>query len=337
MKKFTHIGSFAAVVAWVEGLNASTTDEANKIRTSVRYRGTVKLHGTNAGVVCTPDRLIPQSRTQQIGGTSGHAGFVEWLFSSGVEQAIREIEEGVREALGLDTNTPIVLFGEWCGGKIQKKVALQSLPKQFVLFAVAIDEGEELRYVDAVPRLGERYADLNLFSILDAPTWEIEVDFLDREALKEVADYCSRITEEVEAKCPWAARFGVEGVGEGVVWTPTGAHFGREGLYFKTKGDLHKRAKDLRPAAVDPQKVNSIHEFVEYSTTESRLEQGIEIMESEGFPILMENAGRFIKWLHGDIQRECALELAASGLDWKEVNKAISRKAMTFYREATKL
>ena len=28
----------------------------------VEYRGTVKLHGTNAGVKCTADQLVPQSR-----------------------------------------------------------------------------------------------------------------------------------------------------------------------------------------------------------------------------------------------------------------------------------
>jgi hypothetical protein len=40
----------------------------------------------------------------------------------------------------------------------------------------------------------------------------------------------------------------------------------------------------------------------------------------------------FLKWISQDIAVEGKVELEASGLTWKQVSKAISRRALSWYK-----
>lgn len=157
----------------------------------------------------------------------------------------------------------ISVFGEWCGGNIQKNVAICNLPKTFFVFAALLTgPGDRHTWLDSSAlKAGP------ILNVDDYGVFSIEVDFSRPElAQNELAD----LTQAVEDKCPVAAAFGFPGLGEGIVWT---ADFKRERLRFKVKGEKHSATKVKTIAKVDTEKVASAVEFVESVVTKNRVEQ----------------------------------------------------------------
>ena len=103
---------------------------------NITFIGTVKMHGTNAGLCYNEkDGLWCQSRANIIDLTYDNAGFAFHIhkFKGVLDTIFRDCSEHFR----IDTNTnTLVLYGEWCGGNIQKGVALCDLPKMFVIFGL---------------------------------------------------------------------------------------------------------------------------------------------------------------------------------------------------------
>lgn len=334
MKTFTHIEAFHAVVKYARRLDGNpAVGDALRLHAPVTFRGTVKLHGTNAGVACLPEGLVAQSRSRALTVEDDNHGFAAFVARPEVTAALREIEAGVRARIELPPDRRLTLFGEWCGPGLHKGVAINTLPeKQYVLFAAVVGEGEASRYVDAVPTLGDRYAALGLYSILDGPVWHEAVEFTRGETVAAFVEKATALTEQVEAQCPWGARFGLEGIGEGIVWIPVGDHFGRTDLYFKTKGEKHRNTggKGVR-IAIDPEALANVAAFVGYAVTENRLQQGLEVLGEMGLPVEMKSMGPYLKWLGNDVKRECAAELEASGLEWKQVAKQVNARARAFF------
>jgi hypothetical protein len=329
MYKYTHIDALYQVARYIE-----KTPEHYKISTPVCYRGTVKLHGANMGVVCTEEKLVAQSRTQVLslpsGDRFGFAAFMEERTA-----VIREIEAMVRTCQQVSKDVAVVLYGEWIGPGIIGRTAISQLPeKQWVLFAVKKIEGkDDSTYLDAVPSLGDRYKKERIFSIKSSPTYELTVDFDSLESKEAALAEATRYTAEVESCCPWAKQFGIEGHGEGIVWIPVGEHWGNSDLCFKTKGDAHKtKAKRERPE-VAPEVLKSIDQFVEFSVTPNRLTQGLAAVEEMGHAIEMKSIPHFLKWIGQDVKRECEADLEASDLEWKDVSKAVMAKARDFFIE----
>lgn len=335
MKKYTHVESIVHVARYVKKTNLDPEcPEKYKVRTPVTFRGTVKLHGTNAGVCCTPEGLVPQSRTRALTEEEDNAGFAKYLARPEVAAAFRDLEALVRESQGLSPDSPLYLYGEWCGPGIQKGTAVNELPtQQFVWFATSgVRPGDdEIRYLDAVVPLEGKLAAAQIYSVMDAPIWEVTVDFSNQEQRQEALDKMTAWTQEVEKSCPYGALFGVQGVGEGIVWVPTGEHWGNSDLYFKTKGDKHKVTKPRKKETMDPELLASVQEFVSFAVTENRLEQGWTVLQEQGKPLEMRSMGDFLKWVAQDVQRECVTELDASGLAWKAVVKAVSARSRDFF------
>ena len=310
----------------------------------VTFRGTIKLHGTNSGVICTPEALLAQSRNRLLTKEHDNYDFAAYVEREDVSRAIRELEQEARDTSGLGPSTPLVFYGEWIGPRILKGVATARLPeRQWVLFGVATrdqvelppaeerDGSEEKTYLDALPTLGERFADVGIYSVLDIPTWELRVDFSDKGAMTEALERVAGWVDGVEKQCPWGRRFELEGTGEGIVWTPTGEHFGKSWLYWKAKGEAHTKVKTRRPS-LDPEVVASVEAFVELTVTEPRLEQGLEYLSEMELPLDMRSTGHFLKWVGQDVKRECRAELEASDLEWRHVGKAVNSKSLTFFK-----
>ena len=74
-------------------------------------------------------------------------------------------------------------------------------------------------------------------------------------------------------------------------------------------------------------KVNSVNEFVEYTVTESRLNQGIEKVFGFNQPLDVKKTGDFLRWVYNDIIKEETDTLEGNGLIGKDVSSAISNKA----------
>src|SRR5690606_12697987 len=102
----------------------------------LKYRGSVKLHGTNAAIVWQWNPAIhdyemqAQSRTNIITPMSDNAGFAAFAHTINTNGLLKQIMVQ-HEDLGY-TPELIKLYGEWCGGNIQKGVAINGLDKMFV-------------------------------------------------------------------------------------------------------------------------------------------------------------------------------------------------------------
>lgn len=282
MIKFPSIEQFRHVIHHVKthaqyagkDENGDAIYDQSKPIPTLKFRGTIKLHGANAGIVydCLNDEITYQSRERELSLTSDNAGFM--LAQKQNEELWRGYFKSIIED---DTNSEefkiekIAIFGEWCGSGIQKGVAINQLPKMFVIFAAKIIWADGFtawsRYEDSTT---DDVGIPNVYDINDFPTFEIEVDFNHPELAQ---NKMIEITEEVEKECPVGKAFGISGIGEGVVWTCVSDGWNDSGTWFKVKGEAHAKGTSidgLNLSASDRMKVinfcleNGIKEFDYY-------------------------------------------------------------------------
>lgn len=346
---FSKIGQFAGVIRDIKH-NAQFVGmdlEGNMVmdRTAqmpiIPFKGTVKLHGTNAGVGVDSDNNIWfQSRGHIITIENDNAGFA--FFGSSRKDIFLDYVRQIRETKGL-TNETILIFGEWCGGSIQPNMAITGLEKMFVIFAVKVvpigcetEEEDNQRPQSNYYLEDDAWCDLKsndklIYNINDFEHHTVMVDFNEPEISRNAL---IDIMIEVEKECPVGKAFGRKvGVdktlGEGNVWV--GWYKGRR-YVFKVKGEKHSATKVKTLVAVDLEKVESIKEFVEYSVTESRLNQGIEqVFTSRNIEPSMKTTGDFVKWVTSDIISEELDTMTENKLEPKEVGKALSDSARKWY------
>lgn len=281
-----------------------------------RFLGTVKLHGTNAGISCMPDgEVIYRSRSRIITPDADNHGFARHMAAN---------HDAVCTILGsIPTNGEMAtIFGEWCGAGIQAGVGISAEQKMFVVFAARV--GDE--WIDEAT-IG-RAPDARIFNIHDYPTWSMEIDFDKPEQAQN--DLCA-LTEEVERECPVAKAFGHSGIGEGIVWTPADDDRRRR-FWFKVKGEKHSASKVKVLAAVDVERFRARDDLVAALVTENRLAQGMDMHINEFHrPLEMSAIGDFLRWVFNDVIKEEADTIAASGFEQKELGKGISDVAKRFY------
>ena len=295
----------------------------------IEYRGTVKLHGTNGGVRLTADAPpVAQSRNRDLTLEHDNHGFAAFV--------LREREAFTRMLrIYKHPCDEMTVFGEWVGPGIQGGVALSQLTsKQFVMFAVAVD-GEFLGLPNA-PLFMLADADAGIYPVTDAINLRLSVDFGSPASVASASQDIQGIISDVEACCPWGALFGVEGIGEGVVWRPVGEHHSHTGLWFKSKGDKHakgaKRSAQYSPSARKHSAQAAA--FAETACTEERLRQGAEYLREVGKPVAMSSMGAYLKWLAGDVLDELGTDLADAGLEWKQVAKQVNYIAVAWFKGA---
>ena len=295
---------------------------------TITFNGTVKLHGTNSGVVFNPDNdMWVQSRRQIITPEKDNAGFA--FFVESHKDIFKSLHTQLLSNKPELSDKVIAYFGEWAGGNIQKGVAINGLPKMFVIFAVKVvnpDDIEDNYYLKQEDFQFLSEPDANIYNIYDYKQYTIDIDFENPGFAQEEI---SKLVDEVEKECPVGKAFGKIGTGEGIVWV--GWYDGQR-YVFKTKGQKHSTSKVKTVASVDVEKLNSINEFVAYAVTENRLNQAIEqvfIINSE-IPRI-EKTGDFIRWVVNDIIKEELDTLSKNGLEPKDVNKYISKQSQTWF------
>ena len=325
---FSKIGQFKGVVKDVRSIAKwnSITEP------TISFHGTVKSHGTNAGVVFAPDGTHHvQSRKNIITPTKDNAGFA--CFAEKNIETFERFNTEIRLANPELVDETLAFFGEWAGQGIQKGVALSKLPKFFKLFAVKVKAHEENLDGSEAGRYLPRadWETLNndaerIFNVNDFPSFDIEIDFT-KPAL--YVNDMTALVEAVEAQCPIGKALGADGVGEGLVWV--GWHNGQR-LVFKTKGEKHSASKVKVLIPVDIEKVKGIQEFVETNVTENRLNQAIEqVFTSTATEPSKAGTGTFLKWMVNDIHAEEMDTIIASGLEPKDVNGPISKLAREWF------
>ncbi len=303
---------------------------------SIEYRAKVKLDGTNAAVHALPNGFAAQSRTRVLTAADDNYGFARWLQDDAIAWA-RALHENLGRA---------VVFGEWAGHGIQKRTAIGQIEQRvFAVFAIQLGDPitDTARIVvdpDRIRTLLPEHRDVHVLP-WHGPT--LQLDFGDPDALQERADAISAMVDDVEARDPWVwETFGKGGMGEGLVLYPMaggGIEFDARGsadrdrfagLMFKAKGEKHRVTKQKKAAQIDPEVAASIDEFVEMMVTPARLEQGLR--EAVGDDLQMRRIGEFLAWLDADVRKESAAELEAAGLSWKQVNRAVTSAARTWFR-----
>lgn len=316
MEKFSSIGrfrnAFQSVHRWA--------NEFRKPLPEYNYIGTVKLHGTNAGVRRSASgKIQPQSRNRILGLDSDNYDFAS--FVHGREEAFRNLFD-----THFNEGDDVTLYGEWVGQGVQNSVAISELERHFVLFNVKINgEYNELFYPLPDTLQDNENGIYNIFQI---PHYRFTIDFSNPNT---VIDKINELTNEVEDCCPWGKFMGVEGVGEGLVWVPEEVPHISD-LWFKTKGGKHSgkgRVKGIK-AKIDPEKARNIQECVEIVLPEWRLQQGIEYLKENHFLIEPSSTGEYLCWINKDIQKEELDTITANGLEWKDVVKVIQTRARNY-------
>lgn len=301
---------------------------------TLTFKGTVKLHGTNASVAYNkPSGMWYQSKDSIITPQDDNAGFAFFADNNCTPFLKLMLEVAERENIDRNTNT-ITIYGEWCGGKIQKGVGICNLPKSFFIFGVKVTPIVDQYDNEAVNRnpaywvssSNLRLPEYRIFNIEDYPTYTLDIDFNNPSAVQTILN---DLTLAVESDCPVARAFGFpETLGEGIVWI---CNTDEEMYRFKTKGDKHASSKGKTIGDVDIEKLNTITEFIDYAVTESRFNQALENTFPNQEPIDIKKMGDLIKWVVNDVIKEESDTLAGNNLEPKEVNKYISTRVREMF------
>lgn len=290
----------------------------------VEYRAKVKLHGTNCAVQITGSGVIAQSRTALLSPDADYKGFAVWVAAQ--RDYFARLPSG------------LVVFGEWCGPGIEKGMAIsQARTKLFAVFAVRRDDGIIIHEPEQIRAL---LPAANAPEQLHVLPWEgepITITFGDRADLERAASVFNTRVAEVEREDPWVKRaLGISGLGEGLVFYPVSvdgaapASERLEQLMFKAKGEKHRTAGTKTAVQVDPSVVASVAEFVALMVTDARLRQGL--TEACGGARDPKITRQFLEWVATDVRKESSAELAASGLSWSDVDKAVQARAREWFR-----
>jgi len=278
----------------------------------IEFQGTVKLHGTNAAINWSKKHGF---RYQSRNGfkESGHQGFVE---------AMQAMEPEILLYLSNEFHCcdpeQVVVYGEWCGKGIQKKVAISELDKRFVQFPFVWVKGQGM--------LPAQDTESNPFEhVYDVKTYPLKVDLANLRLAKEtIAGY----VDEVEKECPIAKSHGVSGWGEGLVFY--GTHEGK--LYaFKAKGDEHKKVPP-KPVIYLTQEASAAKTFVVETLKSDRLGQGLNYLKEKDLPASVESTGTFIKYVVNDYLEEEAVNIEEQSLHIPSLRKQASQLAALWYK-----
>ena len=292
----------------------------------VLFRGTTKIHGTNASVVYNGKTIWAQSKGNVITPEKDNYGFASF-----VENNKTELLTYMQQLSNMLNAKEVIIYGEFAGKGIQKNVAISELPKTWYMFGIKyITKNEdEYRWV----RDPEHYLLSNskkkIKSIFDFKTWEILIDFEDpKKAQTEII----KLVDQVDKECPVGKALGVDGHGEGIVWI---GYLNDERHIFKTKGESHSATKVKTLKHIDNVKEEAKRELAEKVTPAWRLEQAYEqSMElgSGGIPD-KNKTGVFLKWVNQDIIKEELDTIMDAGFEPKEIFRYVSQIAKTWLFE----
>ena len=326
----------------------------------ITLHGTIKIHGTNACIAydVKKDKLFFQSRNNIIAVGNDNAGFAQYATDNKdfYKKAIKEIVSVYQdEYCKLHELDEVYIYGEWAGQGIQKGVALSGVERFFSPFQVTLVKDDVitgcLDFGTGFYKFENKIKEIlfnkeaRCFPVTVFPTYKVELDLNNVSAAQQqIAD----LTLKIENECPVGKYFGVNGIGEGIVFTsinfikfysieenhiqlhkPLESKFLH--LNFKSKGMLHSVSKVKTIAPVDVEKVRKEQEFIEYAVTENRLNQGLEYLKENHLELDVKNIGTFIKWIVSDVMKEEIDTIRENGLSEKGVPKLIGNKAKKWF------
>ena len=279
---FPHIGHYRHLTSAAEKNPIFFPNE------TLLYRGTVKIHGTNAAIMQAHagGAILCQSRNRVLEEGSDNCGFVTFINQR--DKVCKALFSRCRLVYGPGTYH---IFGEFAGQGVQKDMAISTLPKFYVLFAVCLNG----QFLD-IAKLGTDFGchSSNIFNTLDFGEWTLRVSCSSLQCSEVVI---KQITDEVCRECPVGRFFGVSGRGEGVVWKSL-EDVNETKFWFKSKGD------DIDPSLIQLPLGTSLQDcakmFAETVITKKRIVQGRQMIKDQG---KFGNA-EIVAWVVDDALRE---------------------------------
>lgn len=327
-RKYSSIPQFRHIVKMVKehtyfngkDENGEEIFDYNRKLPTLSFKGYVKLHGLNVGIVFDGEKYWVQSRECTL--TPDNDSYNIYSFIKSHEDCLLPILKKIHSATNFKY---IVVYGEYFGKGVQKGVGVSSLDKKYMVFDICgIDDQDEKHYLDKyVPFFNND--DNSIINKVMFDTFKIDIDF---ENVESIVDELTEMTLSVSKQCPVAQYFGIDGVGEGIVFE---TYFNGKKIRFKSKNKKFSVNKIKNVVPIDVELVNSINEFVEYAVTDNRLKQGIDYMREMSYTLDKENLKHLIIWVINDIKKEESDVLAENKLDIKQVNKYISNKVKDYY------
>ena len=339
-QKFPSIDQFKSVVAKVNkankrefiGLNEHGEPQFKENRPTLTFVGHTKVHGTNAGIILTPEGEIEaqgRNRTLKIG--ADNYGFAQYVKTN--EDQFREMIEKFKGTLEEREGKHLSIFGEWCGGSIQSGVGITGLDRMFIIFAAAWTSTKD----NEVER---EWLDINGIDVVDMESvhliteyaeYYIDIDFNDpHSSFEELND----LTLKVEDECPVAFKHGVsEGTGEGIVWKCVSEGYGCNGYWFKHKGTKHQRGGKAPkvPKEIDPMVQAKVEKFIPMAVTTDRLEQGIEYLNEMQLELSKKSTGQYLAWVCKDIIKEEIDKLVELELEWSDTVRYVESSVREWF------
>jgi len=317
----------------------------------ILYKSKIKLHGSNAGIciqqVDNEIKLKVQSRNLFQDEKSALGKLVLKHEKKFIESFLNNRKK-LSELLNEKEINNFVIFGEICGPKIQKGVALSSLKNDiFAIFALLVNED----YIIYDPKEIEKFLPSELPQHVYVLPWykneknedyTYSLDFMNQEKLEKKADDINLQVSKIDKEDPWVYQvFKIKGHGEGIVLYPLNVgddHLVKNGVIktnvyevfsFKAKGDKHKNVQKQKSAQVNPQTAKGAKAYAELMVTQARCEQGAK----EVGELNLKFTGKFVQWIEKDVLKEGKDELEASKLTWKEVKSEVLKAASSWYKE----
>lgn len=293
------------------------------------FNAKIKLHGTNACIRIEEDGSVyAQKRSSDITPENDNFGFAQWVKDN--EQVFKDYQKTYEVA-----PTAIYIWGEWAGQGIQKTDAVSMAPKSFYMFGYEVYYGtldkSSYRW-DSLKGAGfdvfsEKISNFHIVPDFGCYT----LNFFNQETMDKFVEQVTKHIQMIGECDPYIKWLhGIEGPGEGLVFTPLTVE--DPTLIFKLKTEAHAENKraDKQIVAYSPETVAEINQFADKFVTEPRLNQALmELGIQDTYSI--KDTGRFIGWVCQDIHKECPVELEASGLDWKSVAAVVTQKARMWF------
>lgn len=318
-----------------------------KIPDEIEFIGTVKLHGTNCAVCYSNTTgLYCQSRNNIINLTYDNQGFC--FFVEKNKKTFEDFFQILAKKYNIDLDIytldiyTLSIYGEWCGERIQKGVALMKLPKCFCIFdcKVSKQNDKEFRsyWLDISFKEEDKcviaLSEEKIYNIYDFETFKIKINI---DNYGDSQQKLTELTEYVEKCCPFAKKLGVEGTGEGIVWR----YWFDDGQrwIFKTKGEEHKVTKEKVLIPVDTEKIENVKQFIDNTCTKNRFEQALDHIykinpESSLYQQTpkMKDAQTIINWIRDDILKEEMDTILKNNITTKDIISEISKKVVSMFK-----
>ena len=321
--EFQHINQLRDFLYW---LNSNEYELQNKGYKQINLYGTPKLHGTNIGIIFKSNgEYTLQTRNRIITKDNDHFGFYKWM----TQDKINYIYNHFKYLFDNRKIKAIIVYGEFAGKGVQKGVAISQIERFYAPFAVRIITDKDDYYIKP------RSMDFNLWNDelriynLFNPKYFVKVN-VDKSNLEEVINIIDEYVKECEVEDKFAIAFGMEGIGEGIVWD---YEIDGKTYFFKTKIDEFKTKAQKVNKNKTIDEIKEDKKIIEYCLNEYRLRQGIEYMNENGIDTIIQNIKDFITWVVEDTIREEERFILDNGLNEKRVRKLVGTEAAKWYKQ----